>query len=394
MHDLLVTRAGQSSCPMERRELRPRDDLHVNYRALHLTGEQTPAPKSATARISMHGDNSSGSQDSSEADVMQVIANMAAPPEDLGAWAQARHLTADTVRTLEENGCNNVAIVTAMETSDVAELKLNLGQRRMLLPAIQEARGPTASAATSHPQPPPQPSDPRASSNPEGDDASQPPAQSLTDIILGRTPSALPCNPVNVDDPEIYLHMAAGKSDAHHYDIIDFVPGDVIKDEDSVLACSDGVELIARAAQSKRGKLYHITPAQWSAANSAIMARLIRDGALGTAGVNQYLNYSFKVGDLGRTYTWSSILQYDREYHQLQARLGFVWGTDISHLRATTLIPKQWAAMSQPSGRKPTRKPGFGAGDSGANMYVCRDYNKGTCQRPVCKYSHRCSVRC
>ena len=125
VHDLLVTRARQSSCPMERRELRPRDDLRVNYRALHLTGEQTPAPTSATARISMHGDNSSGSQDSSEADDTQVIANMAAPPEDLGAWAQARHLTADTVRTLEENGCDNVAIVTAMETSDMAELKLN-----------------------------------------------------------------------------------------------------------------------------------------------------------------------------------------------------------------------------------------------------------------------------
>ena len=184
VHDLLVTRARQSSCPMERRELHPWDDLRVNYRALHLTGEQTPAPTSATARISLHGDNSIGSQDSSEADDTQVITNMAAPPEDLGAWAQARHLTADTVRTLEENGCDNVAIVTAMETSNVAELKLNLGQRRMLLHVIQTARGPSASAATSHPQPPPQPSDPRASSKPEGDDASQPPANPWRTLSL------------------------------------------------------------------------------------------------------------------------------------------------------------------------------------------------------------------
>ena len=57
---------------------------------------------------------------------------------------------------------------------------------------------------------------------------------SLIDIILGGTSSALPPNPIIVDDPEIYLHMAADKSDAHHYYIVDFVPDDVAKDEDSV----------------------------------------------------------------------------------------------------------------------------------------------------------------
>ena len=122
-----------------------------------------------------------------------------------------------------------------------------------------------------------------------------------------------------------------------------------------------------------------------------IMARLVRDGVLENAGVNQYLNYLFKVGDLGRTYAWSFILQYDREYRQLQARLGFAWGMDISHLRATALILKQWAAI-QPSGKKPTRWLGFRDGDKGANMYVCKDFNKGSCQRPVCRYSHHCSV--
>ena len=36
--------------------------------------------------------------------------------------------------------------------------------------------------------------------------------------VLGWTSLALLPNPIKVDDPEIYLHMAAGKSDAHHYD--------------------------------------------------------------------------------------------------------------------------------------------------------------------------------
>ena len=58
-----------------------------------------------------------------------------------------------------------------------------------------------------------------------------------------------------------------------------------------------------------------------------------------------------------------------------------------------TLQHKQWVAM-QPSGKKPTRKPGFGDCDTGAKMYVCMDFNKfkGSCQRPVSRYSHHCSV--
>ena len=70
------------------------------------------------------------------------------------------------------------------------------------------------------------------------------------------------------------------------------------------------------------------------------MARLLQDGLLGLEGVNQYLNYTYKVGELGQVYTWQSVLTYDCQYRILQSRLSFAWGTDISHLRATTLVPK------------------------------------------------------
>ena len=65
---LLVIRASQPSCLMEHRKLRPQDDLHVKYRALHLTGEQALAPMSSSSRLSMLGDKANGSQDSSSAD--------------------------------------------------------------------------------------------------------------------------------------------------------------------------------------------------------------------------------------------------------------------------------------------------------------------------------------
>ena len=207
--------------------------------------------------------------------------------------------------------------------------------------------------------------------------------------------------PSAVTDPEIYLHLAASKGEADYYDIVDFVPGDLgsASASESVLSTGTDIELVARTVNSKRTKLYAVTPQQWTAANSAIMARLIQDGMLGSVGINQYLNYSFKVGELGQVYAWQSVLTYDRSYRKLQAHLNFPWGTDISHLRTTTLMPK--VSSSGLSRGGPNRNPGRGMGkttpaykDEGFNVRfnLCRDYNRGSCNREQCKFTHRCGV--
>ena len=155
-------------------------------------------------------------------------------------------------------------------------------------------------------------------------------------LIMGYAREPTACMAANRQQPQpsqggwfqdSSAHGCSGKGDSHHYDIVAFVPGDVMKDEDSIIACSDRVELTARVTQSKCSKLSHGAPAHWSAANSTITVRLIRHGVLGPAGVNQYLRYSFKVGGLGRIYNWSSILQYDCKCCLSQAMLGFAWGT-------------------------------------------------------------------
>ena len=207
--------------------------------------------------------------------------------------------------------------------------------------------------------------------------------------------------PSAVTDPEIYLHLAAIKGEADYYDIVDFVPGDLgsASASESVLSTGTDIELVARTVNSKRTKLHAVTPQQWTAANSAIMARLIQDGMLGSVGISQYLNHSFEVGELGQVYTWQSVLTYDRSYRKLQARLNFPWGTDISHLRTTTLMPK--VSSSGLSWGGPNRNPGRGMGkttpaykDEGFNVRfnLCRDYNQGSCNREQCKFAHRCGV--
>ena len=104
---------------------------------------------------------------------------------------------------------------------------------------------------------------------------------------------------VGVWDPEVFLHLAAQKGEAQYHDIIDFVPGYIAKKAESVLGANSDFELVVRYLNSKQNKLWAVTPKQWSAANSAIMARLLQNGLLGLEGVNQYLNYTYKVGELG-----------------------------------------------------------------------------------------------
>ena len=71
------------------------------------------------------------------------------------------------------------------------------------------------------------------------------------------------------------------------YDITDFVPGDFggMAHAESVLGTSSDLEFIARPLGGKN-KLHSVTPQQWAVAISAIMAKLIQDGLLGTAGIS------------------------------------------------------------------------------------------------------------
>ena len=125
---------------------------------------------------------------------------------------------------------------------------------------------------------------------------------------------------------------------------------------------------------------------------------------LGSVGINQYLNYSFIVGELGQVYAWQSVLTCDRSYRKLQARLNFPWGTDISHLRTTTLMPKVsssgpvvvWVGEAQilTLGEGWEKQLTLAYKDEGFSVRfnLCRDYNQGSCNREQCKFTHQCGV--
>ena len=144
-------------------------------------------------------------------------------------------------------------------------------------------------------------------------------------------------------------------------------------------------ELMVHASSSKQDKLHSITPTQWSAANLAIMAKLIQNGKIGDTGTTQYLKYTYKIGNLGihlgphfAIWVWVS---------PTAIPLGCSWGTDIYHLRTTALVPKQLVApssMKHGKDQRPITTP-----DS---RNICRYYNGSFCLCNLCRYAYCCSV--
>ena len=58
-------------------------------------------------------------------------------------------------------------------------------------------------------------------------------------------------------------------------------------------------------------------------------------------GLVYYLAYTAMIADLASRYEWSSILEFDRKYRELQAEHGFLWGTQHAHPERHTLIHKR-----------------------------------------------------
>ena len=104
--------------------------------------------------------------------------------DDPVAWPESHHLTTDSIATLRNYGCDTVAIITALESEDVTELRLNMGQRQVLLRTIKQAREPIARAAQSQQQPPPHPHVPRVPCVAIEDAAAQAPTKSLVDFFF------------------------------------------------------------------------------------------------------------------------------------------------------------------------------------------------------------------
>ena len=99
------------------------------------------------------------------------------------------------------------------------------------------------------------------------------------------------------------------------------------------------------------------------------------------------------AGELAARYTWQSVLLFDEEYRQRQAKQGFPWGTDAPHLgtvmlrdRGPQLAPQQKRATT--GGKANRSRP---IGPSGKEL--CLQFNRGTYHYGArCHYEHVCTT--
>ena len=154
-------------------------------------------------------------------------------------------------------------------------------------------------------------------------------------------------------DPQMYLESAAtGKSATLHYDITDFISSTV---EEEINVGGNGSQQVVVKSGPRKPKLENVSLAQWSVVNLAILYKLVAEGKLHGGNILDYLLYTTKICQLVQKYTLVSVLLYDREYRQLQARHDFRWGTDVPHFHTIHLLPRTNRLFSPQLGRHPVR---------------------------------------
>jgi hypothetical protein len=199
-------------------------------------------------------------------------------------------------------------------------------------------------------------------------------------------------SPLNRMDlnPHVYLDVPSDDATPQgnkYRAIVDFIPKNV-RSSDEEVEIAKGVVLKMKANFNKV-RLDQVTPAQWVAANSRIMADIIQKecGTDIKTFVLDYLAYTAKIGELATKFTWSSVMRYDDEYRTRQSCFGFPWGSDSPHMLTVNLDRRvnQGQPLSNPAGATKSQK-------SRETPY-CINFNNGKeCPFKPCKFRHVCET--
>lgn len=201
-------------------------------------------------------------------------------------------------------------------------------------------------------------------------------------------------NAMRVDlNPQSYLYSPKMESVSTKYKpIVDYIPksakGDAVEEEYELLPD-------LKLSAGKKAKLDAVTPAQWMAASSCILAELVQESHSSNAVqlTRDYMAHMTKVGVLATHFTWRSVIKWDDEYREKQHVNQFRWGSDSSHLTTVLLVPRD--------GKDKEKRPSKGdhvmgqkagpARTTTAPAPVCFNWNKEQpCGRTPCRYRHIC----
>lgn len=157
-------------------------------------------------------------------------------------------------------------------------------------------------------------------------------------------------NPMFGLDPRATLTVKATKTKAIH--IVEFLPDHVRRKRmpKSLLRVDTGEDGEPCLHYQEAPTSYDgISMDVWGAANMRLLHFMINTGRIDTTKIAFYLAYTAHIFDLAERYLWSSIMQFDKQYRELQAEYSFPWGTFAAQLEMKTLVLKQANAASERS---------------------------------------------
>jgi hypothetical protein len=315
-------------------------------------------------------------------------------------WTRKVGLNRKTTAILRDNDLVSKVALSLITEVDVVGIGLTLGQRKVLISAIQEFKVSNKSSRVDRPQ--------ATAIHPDGDGQASRNVETTLDQLItsmtSDTPAATSSTAGIVHnlrisqndhqnanttplyqgqradlDPLVYL----ANQNPDYLDIVDFVPQTSVTSNNSLeqtVSSRDGVNLVLKTGPRKP-KLHEVDQAMYMAASSRILAHMLNSGKLGSTQTAHYLAYMVKIGMLAQRYQWHSVLVYDREYRKMQATYKFPWGSDTQHLAQVYLLEKS----TKPA--VPVRVHNYPKQES------CRLYNHATCTYGNnCKFAHNCLI--
>ena len=150
--------------------------------------------------------------------------------------------------------------------------------------------------------------------------------------------------------------------------------------------------------EKKKTLLSQVTMEQWGYASLGIM----KDLDLDSQNIKGYITYTQSIFRLASNHVWHSVLLYDKEYRDSQAREGFKWGEPQKDLRDFHLVPKpnsltmrtlnsmsKFPNKESLSAKQQNKRRGPFMPDG---REICRKFNSGACDFTRCRMAHHCAI--
>lgn len=284
---------------------------------------------------------------------------------DLDTFAKAADLGRKTVAVLRREELTTLRSLSLLSDNDIRLLGLPMGQSKLLGAAVRSMN----EQATPQLQPQGEEENTSATTSDAGEDC---------EPLLNACKQSYQ---VSYLDPLHILTIKANRSKAVH--ITAFLPDAVKKRISSHRAAvqlkrQDQCDAPYILAPVEDEAYTGITIAEWGAANCRVMHHLLDKCILKKDNVSYYLAYTTKVFDLASKYAWNSVLEFDRQYREVQAEHGFQWGTWAGQLEVQVLVPR------------PSRPAAELTSAATTKVVDCRQFKmRGQCSFGAnCKYRH------